>query len=60
MQLIIELPDDLWQKVLQRDNVQEFIETAIKKQLLKEQCEQEETLITDLLAMPEVADIDFG
>ncbi len=37
MQLAIEIPDELGQRVLQHDNVQQFVQTAIEKLLQEEQ-----------------------
>lgn len=37
MQLAIEIPDELGQRVLQHDNVQLFVQTAIEKLLQEEQ-----------------------
>lgn len=37
MQLAIELPDKLGQELMQRPNVQQFVQRAIEKMLLEEQ-----------------------
>ncbi|GDX84430.1 hypothetical protein LBMAG43_04720 [Methylococcaceae bacterium] len=40
MQLAFELPDELGQRILQRVNVQQFVQRAIEKLLLEEQTTQ--------------------
>ena len=37
MQLAIEIPDELGKQILQHDNVQEFVLSALKKFLLEEE-----------------------
>ncbi len=61
MQLAFELPDELGQQVLQRVNVQQFVQRAIEKLLSEEH--QSQTPITQslvgLLAKSNLSEADY-
>ncbi len=61
MQLAFELPDELGQRILQRVNVQQFVQRAIEKLLSEEQ--QTQTPITQslvgLLSKSNLSEADY-
>jgi len=46
MQLAIELPDELGQRVLQYGNVQQFVQQVIERMLLEMQCAMKSLITT--------------